>query len=825
MTDPQRWRRVRALFELAQDSPPAEREARVRAAEPDAALASEVLAWLEKSERVGEFLEPPPAPEPAPDGLNAGDRVGGFELVSELGQGGMGVVWLARQDNPRRTVALKLLRAVALAGESERRFRREAEILARLAHPGIAQVYEAGTDERGGVHRPWFALELVEGAPIDTHARQRGLDLRARVGLLAKVCDAVQHAHERGVVHRDLKPANILVTPAGEPKVLDFGVARAALGEGEPVGQPTRTGLLLGTLDYMSPEQLAGDPEAVDARADVYALGVVLNELLAGRRPHAIEGLPIPEALRVLSEDAPASLASYDRALRGDLETIVAKALEKERARRYASAAELALDLRRFLAERPIAARPASTIYQLRKFARRNRGLVAGVAAAFAFLVVGVAGTTTEMLRALAAEGRAETRRAEAERSASEAREVQGFLEDILQSIQPDVAAGQDTALVRRMLDDAARRVEGRFASEPLVEAALRTTLGRSYESIGLYEEARAQHERALALLRAHAAAGSPQLGASLGGLASALRQAARSTEAEPLLREALALERARSDPSTHDLACALHNLAGCLSEQRRYADAEALDAEAARVLESAAPAETEALPPVLAGWGTAVMAQGRLAEAEPLLVRALEVEQRVHPEAHTQRVECLKALSALHWKKQDWEAALSTTRESLEISRKLYGEKHPALLDRWSNLAMAYAQQGDLEQAEAAARNAVDLSRELHAEARPNFAIRLRDLGFVLKARGRVAEAEVLFRDALARQRELLAPQDPGRIETLYDLAELLRESDRPGEAGDSYREALELSRQALGPDHATTRLLAGKLDALAAAPAGAPR
>ncbi len=273
---------------------------------------------------------------------------------------------------------------------SSSRFTHEAQILARLHHPGIAQVYEAGLADDG---QPFFAMELIRGLPLDEYADRHGLDLAARVGLVARVCDAVQHAHDQGVIHRDLKPANILVEETGQPKVLDFGVARATDADLLTAAGLTRTGQLLGTPNYMSPEQVAGDPAAIDRRADVYALGVILFELAAHRLPYRLEDRPLAEAARLILEEDPPRLGSLDPELRGDVETIVAKALEKDPARRYPSAADLAADLRRWLAHEPILARPPSALYHLRKFARRNKALVGGVAATGAALVLGLVGT------------------------------------------------------------------------------------------------------------------------------------------------------------------------------------------------------------------------------------------------------------------------------------------------------------------------------------------------------------------------------------------------------------------------------------------------
>jgi WD40 repeat protein len=324
--------------------------------------------------------------------------IGRYHVLRVLGEGGMGTVYEAEQDNPRRTVALKLIRAGPASDMLLQRFAREAQILGRLQHPGIAQVYDAGVAEGG---QPYFAMELIAGVPLDHYASEQALDTRGRLELFARVCDAVQHAHERGVIHRDLKPANILVESSGQPRVLDFGVARAADLGLTAAGGHTEAGQLIGTLAYMSPEQASGDPSSIDPRADVYALGVVLYELLAHRLPYILDGLPLPEAVRVISEQEPARLGSIDADFRGDVETIVAKALQKDKARRYASAGELAADVRRFLGHEPIRARPTSALYQLRKFARRHKALVGamlGVAAALA------AGTLVSVLYAVRAD-------------------------------------------------------------------------------------------------------------------------------------------------------------------------------------------------------------------------------------------------------------------------------------------------------------------------------------------------------------------------------------------------------------------------------------
>ncbi len=386
---PDRFELVQRIFEEAAATDAAAREQLLaRRCAGDPALLEEVRSLLEFQSRGGSsFLDPEEVRRIARDEavddppLPKGTRLGDYTIERVLGHGGMGIVYLAHQENPRRTVALKVLRASMFGSSALRRFEHEAQVLGMLQHPGIAQIFEAGAAEMGRGPQPYIAMELVDGPTLLKHAAQQPLDVRGRLELMARVCDAVHHAHQRGVIHRDLKPGNILVDHAGQPKVLDFGVSRAADPDLRATIN-TSAGQLIGTLSYMSPEQALGDPEQIDVRSDVYSLGVVLFELLSGQLPYDIRTKTIPEAARILHDTEARRLGSVERRLRGELDLIAGKALERDKSRRYQSAAELADDIRAHLAGAPISARQDSALYVLSKFVRRH-ALVSALAGAF----------------------------------------------------------------------------------------------------------------------------------------------------------------------------------------------------------------------------------------------------------------------------------------------------------------------------------------------------------------------------------------------------------------------------------------------------------
>ncbi len=460
-----------AVADLARERWPEEISARCNG---DAALAADVRAlldchaeadsFLDARELQGEGLQFGLLEGDLEDDLRPGFRLGEFQIERLLGRGGMGSVFVATQDRPRRSVALKVIRRGLATPGLLRRFEHEAEVLGRLQHPGIAQIYEAGVarltgadgSPTGEIPRPYIAMELVNGSTLNAYAEAHGLGTRERLAMVAQVCDAVHHAHQRGVIHRDLKPGNILVDESGQAKVLDFGVARAADADLRVTTMQTSVGQLIGTLPYMSPEQVLADPAEVDNRSDVYALGVILFQLLTGRLPLDLRSRSIPEAARVIKEESPEKLSHVSKVFRGEVDTIVSKALEKNKERRYQSAADLAGDIRRHLGGEPILARQDSALYVLRKQFRRHRWMVAGGAAFLVGLLAFsiYAGWSARTERRLAESEQRARRDAEREKSISDG--LNGRLQDEL--TQANIERG---------------RLEGATGNLPLAEDIL----------------------------------------------------------------------------------------------------------------------------------------------------------------------------------------------------------------------------------------------------------------------------------------------------------------------------------------------------------------
>ena len=728
---------------------------------------------------------PPPA-SPAPP---LPERIGSYRILALIGQGGMGAVYEALQDNPQRKVALKVIKPGITSQEALRRFEQETHLLGKLHHPRIAQIFEAGTADSGEGPQPYFAMELVAGVTLRTFAEKPDLSTRRKLEIVAAICDGVHHAHQKGIIHRDLKPGNILIDESGQPKILDFGVARATDADRQATMQ-TSAGQIVGTLPYMSPEQVAGDPTDLDTRSDVYALGVVLYELLAGRMPLDLHRRTFGDALRAIAEETPVSLRAVDRAFRGDVDTIVAKALSKERDRRYASAAELAADIRRHLDDQPILARPPSAAYQLSKFARRNKALVGGVVAVFIVLVGGVLAASWQAARA--------------RREAEKARAVNAFVEGMLGAANPRSVSreaperGRSVTVAQALSAAVAKLDAGELSSEPLVQASVRQTIGATYRDLGEYEAADASLRAALDTRTRLLSPDDPELAESLDGLAQLLFRRGKPEEAEPLFRRALAIRRELVASRPGELADSLNGLAELLQSQGKNGEAEALFREAMSVERTRLPAVHPEAARSRHSLAILLRAEGKNEDAERLFEEALAMRRELTPE-HPDVASTLYELAFLQANLGKNDEAIRSMSEVVTIWRRVLGDDHPYLAASLSTLGTLYKNVGQLNQAEPLLRESVAIQRGALSKDDPQLASGLYNLAKLLQVEGKLDEAEPLAREALAIMRAALPPDHPTLAAIGAGLGSILTDQRRYVESERLLREALSIYEKAL--------------------------
>lgn len=795
--------------------------------------------------------QPSPAGEVGPLPPGTPERIGGYRIVGVLGEGGMGVVYAAEQENPHRRIAIKVIRAGQASVESVRRFAREGEVLGRLQHPGIAQVFEAGAEETPQGPQPFLAMELVHGRPLTEYVRDVQLGLRERLELFARVCDAVHYAHQRGVIHRDLKPANILVEVSGQPRILDFGVARLTDADIEATRQTT-AGEIVGTLQYMSPEQIGADPLDIDIRSDVYSLGVILYELVADRLPYDLRAAAIYEAMRVILREDPAPLGSIDRNFRGDVETIVAKALEKEKVRRYGSAMELGSDVRHYLAHEPIAARPASASYQMQKFARRNRALVGGAVAAVIMLVLGATVSTWQAIRASAAERRAEQqrvaavasrsaaessrnearsaqtlaeqRRSEAEtqrsaadsartnalreqraavlsagvarREASKAVAVSDFLQEMLASADPSNTRGRDLTL-REVLDTAAKRAGSSVTlkREPEVNAAVQATIGRTYAALGDFVRARPFLDTAYAQYLRTGGPSSLDLARTSHAQVGVLQGIGDDAAAERKAAEALGVLRQRLPADDDQVTLAMHGLAHARYRAGKPTEAEVLHREALALRRKRHVTPDTSVAISVTQLATFLNYVGKSKEALPLFTEAVTLLRAAYGVNHPSVIAALENQAATLDQLADFKGAERVAREMLIAARAVYGASHPMVSNALWRLGEALARQRTqqtIAEGEALLRQGLEMRRAVSGDQHPDVQLLRTALGRVLLDQQKFAAAETLFTDALNARRAAVGDKSPAIASSLIDLGQL-------ADARRDYRESERRFREAL--------------------------
>jgi eukaryotic-like serine/threonine-protein kinase len=815
--EPLDWKRVKEIFLAAVELPPQERTAFIAT---QCGADSELCAQVERllvQHQTPTVLGPTDAGAHSNTILAALDRIGSYRILNVLGEGGMGIVYLAHQDRPARTVALKMIRPGLATPAMLRRFEHESQVLARLQHPSIAQVYEAGAVDAGRGPQPYFVMEFVEGSPLLERVRAAGLSLRDRLLLFQQICEAIHHAHVKGVIHRDLKPANILVDGSGRPRILDFGIARVVDAE-LPLTLCTEQGQLVGTLPYMSPEQAAGEPDDVDVRSDIYTLGVVLYELLAESPPWEPGRRSIADALRAICEQDPPPLSAHDRTLRGELENIVSKAMAKDRGCRYQSAAEFSADIERYLRQEPVLAQPPSRIYHLRKFVARNRKVTAFAAAALALITASSILSTTLYLRTRAAEERAEhhLRRVRAEAAKSE--QIAVFSRGIFAGIEPEFAADLDKTLLRRILDTAAERLDEELEDHLDVEAAMRDTVGSAYLAIGEYQPALHHLTKALELYIEFAGEDDPRTIRAVHMLGRGHLLVGSYAECEPLLLEALERRRRVLGPNHVETAETTSCLGILYERTSRFEAAELLHLEALETFRTLDESDIR-VAYVMNDLGTLYNMLGRFAEAEAFLIQAIAAAEDSVGSDMPFTLRVLNNL-ALAWTQLGrHEEALGALTRVLETFERINGPDHPDVLLAAGNLAHLLTEMGKHERALPLAQRAVDGRLRLHGWENQNALIAVNNLARLYGAMERYEEARELNEQVLAIRRRLLGDDHFDTLGSMNNLAGSYRGLERHEEAEALFAEALARGRVLLPPEHwAIANFLIGQGRALAA-------
>ncbi|MHC4710077.1 MAG: tetratricopeptide repeat protein, partial [Planctomycetota bacterium] len=689
------------------------------------------------------------------------------------------------------------------------------QALALMDHPYIAKVFDAGVT---GLGHPYFVMEHVPGVPIADYCDQHRLDTKERLKLLERVCEGVQHAHQKAVIHRDIKPANILVVDVDGiplPKIIDFGVAKATTQKLSEKTIHTALGQIIGTPEYLSPEQAELTGEDVDTRTDVYSLGVVLYELLVGALPFdpdelrkaGFEGLlktlrerdpPRPSTkISTLGEKTneiararrtePRRLAGQ---LKGDLDWIVMRSLEKDRHRRYGSPRELAQDIRRHLSDQPVLARPPNAVYQSRKFVKRHRVGVGFAAMGFLAVAVGLIVVAVQ--------------KAEIEVARDEAMLVLTSIEEMLTSVDP-TRRGPDVS-VREMLDETARTLGEKFQDQPRVEARLRLTVGNTYYALGEYGAAVEHLRRAVRIRRERF--GEDDLGTleARNDLATAYLGHGLSGEAEALSRETLELARRGLGQEHPETLASMSGLATVQHSQGRLEEAEVLFRETLEIRRRVLGEEHPKTLKNMGNLAATYSSQGRNGEAEVLLRETLETQRRIFGEEHPSTLLVMGNLANTYARQGRYEEAEALQRETVEIQRRVLGEEHPSTLLSMGNLASTCNRRGRYDETEALRREALEIQRRVLGEGHPRTLYTMEILAVFYKQQGRYDEAEALRRRTLEISRRVLGEEHKKTLDRMGSLAVMIGAQGRLHEAEELGRETLEISRRILGEGHPTT-------------------
>ncbi len=697
----------------------------------------------------------------ASSAVGSSPMIGGYRIIREIGSGGMGVVYEAEQQHPRRLVALKVIKGGRFVDDQHiKLFEREVQALARLKHPGIAAIYESGRTPDG---QHYFAMELVRGETLKDYLEKASAtgpltpqQVRQRLAIFRRITDAVTYAHQRGVIHRDLKPANIIVLRESESsqsesgpqapdiKILDFGLARITETDLAVSTIGTELGAIQGTLPYMSPEQVRGNPDEIDVRSDVYSLGVVLYEMIAGRRPYDINHAMLHEAVRVICEAPPASLSKSwhgTKKLDRDVETIVDKALEKPAARRYQSVSALGEDVSRFLAGQPILARPPSVAYQLRKMAARHK-VGFGFAAALAVMIAIFAVVMSIQAERIARE------RDRANREARISKQVSDFMRSLFRAPDPFKGKGKDVT-AREILDEGSVRISVELKDQPEVQAELSLIMGNSYYELAANDKAEELAQTALSIDRRRTGEESTVTADAFTLLGAIKMRQGDLADAEKWTREGLEINRKLRGPDSVQVAEGINNIATININKGDLKKAEEGLRESLAVYRKALGNEAEDVATVMNNLALVLKFEDRITEALPLYLEAASIRRKIFGPNHPYVANSLNNLGMLYMGLKNYPEAERQLQEALSINRKSLGDDRTTT--NLYNLGLLYFERGQLSQSEEYHRQALGLAVKRYGESNPELADFLEQLGVVLTREKRFAEAEANLRKALS--------------------------------------------------------------------------
>ncbi|MGB9073940.1 MAG: serine/threonine-protein kinase [Terriglobales bacterium] len=819
MGTPEQWAKVKEIVGAALEREPGERSAFLdQACSQHGELRAEVDSLLAAHADAGGLSEHPWMATLA-EAAGESKTVGPYRLIRELGVGGMGQVWLAEQTDPvRRRIALKLIKAGMYDAAVVQRFQSERQSLALMDHPAIAKVFDAGATPAG---QPYFAMEYVDGLPITDYCDQKRLRIPERLKLFLQVCDGVQHAHQKAIIHRDLKPSNVLVVEVDGkpmPRIIDFGLAKATSPALPGEAFLTQVGAFLGTPGYMSPEQADPDMRDVDTRTDVYSLGVVLYELLTGFLPFDTtrwKKQRLDEVLRELREtdpQRPSTKVSTNRdtstaraeargteprqlvtLLRGDLDWITLKALEKDRERRYGTPSALAADVENYLQNRPLEARPASAGYRLRKYVRRHA------------VAVAVASGAAVLLIAFAVMQAVELRRITRERDRAD--RITGFMTNMFKVSDPSEARG-NSVTAREILDKSSKDIDTGLARDPELQAQMMGLMGQVYGNLGLYGRAQALLTQAVDIRRHLLGASHPQTLSSMDDLGWTLNREGHYPEAEKLQRETLDLRRRVLGPEHPDTLRSMTNLAGTLSLEGHYAEAEKLQRETLDIQRRLLGREHPETLKSMSDLANTLLRTGRHTESEALQRETLDIQRRVLGPEHPDTLRSMSILANTLKGEGRYGEAEKLQRETLDIKLRVLGPEHPDTLVTMTDMAASVKLQRRYGEAEKLERDALDIQRRILGPEHPSTLMTMNNLSNTLNFEGRYAEAEKLLRPALDIKRRVLGPEHPETLRSMVNLATSMMYEGHYADAEKLERETLDIRRRVLGPDHPDTAL-----------------